>query len=314
MYKLPRSLSPIFAFLLLGIWCVLVNGCSPVPVEERLLLPVNFSSVPNGFVLTSFYTGNIEIKIKGDPRLIQQINQENIEYPVDLYTDIELDPAGASDSIEPGVYLIPLIKKRIPINPAIEILDLNPTYLSVKLENRVSKKFNVMVPYTGKPATGYIAIEAKTTPTTVLLTGAESVIHAIKTLKTKPLDLNGVTESFKKELPLDIERSLPITPSDPVITASIQIKRKLVARKLEHIPINALNCKGKPTITPNVITVEIKGPYDDVTGKLVEEKVYSYIDLSGLKPGVYARNACINIPVGLIMTDANPEVFTVKIE
>jgi hypothetical protein len=33
-----------------------------------------------------------------------------------------------------------------------------------------------------------------------------------------------------------------------------------------------------------------------------------------MKPGVYVRHAEIDIPVDLIMTDAGPQVFTIKIK
>lgn len=293
---------------------LLFIGCHSAPVEDRLLLPVSFSSVPDGFVLTSFFSDRIEIKIRGQQKLIDQINKENIAYPVDLYTDLELDPAGASTSIEPGVYMIPLIKKRIPVHPSIVIMEINPSYLSVKLERKLTKKFNILVPYTNKPATGHIALEAKTSPATVELAGAESIINAIETLKTKPLDLTGLSESFKKELPLDIDESLMIIASDPVITASVQIIRQLVAKRIENIPIKAVNCDGKPSISPAHITIEVKGAYDDLNKKDIEQQIFSYIDLKDLSPGVYVRNAFIDIPVGLIMTQAEPEVFTVKIK
>ena len=44
------------------------------------------------------------------------------------------------------------------------------------------------------------------------------------------------------------------------------------------------------------------------------DQIYSFIDMKDLTPGVYARHAYINIPVDLIMTNADPQVFTVKIE
>jgi hypothetical protein len=43
-------------------------------------------------------------------------------------------------------------------------------------------------------------------------------------------------------------------------------------------------------------------------------QIYAFIDLGDLKSGVYARHAYVNIPVDLIMTEAVPQVFTVKIE
>jgi YbbR domain-containing protein len=210
--------------------------------------------------------------------------------------------------------MIPLIKKRLPIHPGIEVLDINPAYLSVKLEKKITQKFNILVPYAGKPATGYIALEAKATPAAVELTGAASIIAGIETLQTKPLDLEGMTESFKKELPLDIDKSLMITASSPVITASVKILPQLVEKKIEHLPVKALNSSGEAEITPPHITIEVKGAYDALNSTDLESQISSYIDLEGLSPGVYVRNALIDIPVGLIMIHADPEIFTVKIK
>ncbi len=107
MHKLKLFLILVFLFLFL--FCF--SGCSPEHVETDLLLPVDFSNVPENMVLTAFHTDKIEIKIQAAPKLMVLINKENIRYPVDLYTDLEFDPAGASDSIEPGAYLIPVEKK-----------------------------------------------------------------------------------------------------------------------------------------------------------------------------------------------------------
>ncbi|MCP4050292.1 MAG: YbbR-like domain-containing protein, partial [bacterium] len=48
--------------------------------------------------------------------------------------------------------------------------------------------------------------------------------------------------------------------------------------------------------------------------KDLTDKIKVSIDVKGLKPGVYARSAVIDLPLELIMTKAEPEVFTVKIE
>ncbi len=307
----------LFTFLvIIALILPWLSGCDSSPVEDRLLLPVNFSNVPDGFVLTAYFSDRIEIKIKGSARLIAQAVNQNITYPVDLYTDLELDPAGASTSIEPGVYLIPLIKKRIPLNPAISILEINPVYLSVKLEEKISRRFNVLVPYTGKPPTGYIAMEAKAEPAAVDLTGARSVVSGIKTLRTKPIDLDGVTESFKTNIPLDLDTSLPVEPASRIIKVSVPIKHKTISRTIENIPVEARNAGrgARAAISPDCITIDIKGRYEDVNNKDIQQQIHAFMDLDGLKPGVYARNASIVIPVGLVMVKADPEVFTVKIE
>ncbi len=289
-------------------------GCTTEPVETDLLIPVDFSNVPDNMILTDFHTDKIEIKIQAAEKLIELISKENIRYPVDLYTALELDPAGASDSIEPGAYLIPMEKKRISINRAIKILNIKPSYLSVQLEKKITKTFKVNIPYKGQPAKGYIALEAVINPSNVELTGAAPFINSIKQLKTKPIDLANTRKTFKKSMPLDLENPSLIFSTDHIIAIEIPIHQQLISKTIENIPIEIYNCPNSANIEPSLVTIEVKGPFETLNNKEIIEQIYSFIDMKDLNSGIYARHVYINVPVGLIMTNAVPQVFTIKIE
>ncbi|MBU1341352.1 MAG: YbbR-like domain-containing protein [Proteobacteria bacterium] len=312
MRKLKVYSKPLILFIfLIGFW---FSGCTSEPVETELLLFVDFSNVPENMVLTNFHTDKIEIKIQADPKLIDRIKKENTRYPVDLYTDLEFDPAGDSDSIEPGAYLIPVEQKRIPMDPAIKILSINPSYLSVQLEKKIKKTFQITVPYIGTPAKGYIALEAATEPASMELVGAAPLIESIHELKTKPIDLTNANENFKKKIPLDLDNPSIISSLDPIIIVTVPVQQLLVSKTIENIPIQVWNSSSRVSIEPSQITIQVKGPFETLSNKEITDQIYSFIDLKGLGPGVYARHAYINIPVALMMTDAVPQVFTVKIE
>jgi YbbR domain-containing protein len=323
MHKLKHNYSVRPSFYIIGLLVIAgflitisfcFSGCTTDPVETDLLLPVDFSNIPENMILTNFHTDKIEIKIQANPKFIELINKENIRYQVDLYTDLEFDPAGDSNSIEAGSYLIPVEKKRIPVNPAIKILSINPSYLSVQLEQKTRKTFKIDVPYTGAPANGYIALEAATQPASIELTGAFSLIHSIKQLRTKPIDLNNAKESFKTKIPLDLDNPSIISSSDPIIIVTVLIQQQLVSKTIENIPIQLLNAGSQVFIEPPEISIQVKGPFEALSNKKIIDQIYSFIDLKDLKKGVYARHAYINIPVDLTMTNAVPQVFTVKIE
>ena len=299
------------------LFCILIScfaSCTSEPVQSDLLIPVDFTNVPDNMVLTHFHTDKIEIRIEADPQLMDQINRENIRYTIDLYTDLEFDPAGDSISIEPGAYLIPLEEERIPLFRDIRLVNVNPSYISVQLEKKVSKKLRVTVPYSGQPAKGYIALEAAPEPVIVELTGPAPLIQSITELKTKAVDISNVSESFKKTIPLDLENLSVIPMADPIIVVSVPIQQQLVTKTVENIPIQVWNTSSLVTIEPPLINVSVKGPFEALSNKEIINEIYSFIDLKGLKPGVYARHAYVNIPVDLMMTDAVPRVFTVKIE
>ena len=291
-----------------------LSGCTTEPVETHLLLPVQFSNVPEGMTVTQFRTDKIEIRIKADPRVIEKIKEKHLQYPADLYADLDIDPAGETDSIGPGYYLLPVDKRRIPVDPEITILDISPSYLGVRLENIIIRTFKIEVPYSGTLPRGFLALAPAPEPASVTLAGAESLIEQIQTLKTKPVDIADAREPIKKEVPLDLENPQLYTASSPIIVVSVQIQEEQVEKIIENLEIQIRHCPHTARIEPATITIGVRGPYGTIHNKETLGQIFAFIDLEGLKPGVYARHALINIPVGLTMTRSDPRVFTVKIE
>ena len=300
--------------LLLGLFFLLSAGCTPEPVQTDLLLPVDFSNVPDDMVLTYFHTDKIEIKVKGDPRRIDQLQNKQITYSADLYTDLAFDPAGDSDSIDTGTYLIPVDRTRIPLDPSISVLDIRPSFLSVHLEKKATRTFKVTVPYTGEAAKGHMALAPSVEPVEVSLTGAQSMIMGLDALKTKPVDLAGAGETFKKEVPLDLETPELFSPAQPMFIVTVPIQPQLGERTIENLPIRLINAAKGVSVKPDRISIVVKGPVDVLGSKTVLDNTYAFMDLAGLTSGVHARHACIDVPVGLVMTGASPQVFTVKIK
>lgn len=291
-----------------------LTGCTKKPDETDLLLPVEYFSIPENIVLTNAHTSRVEVRIQASEQIMKQIKKKDIRYPADLYADLSFDPAGDFDSIEPGEYLIPVYKKRIPLGPGIKILNVRPSFLSVRLEKKVRKTLIIKVPYTGAPAQGYVALEAQAEPPSMVLTGPASLMDSIIELKTKPVDLSNIHEGFKKKIPLDLDDSSIVSLQDQVVTVTVPVEQQLVAKTIENIPIQVWNSGLQARVEPSAISISLKGPFEKVSNKDVLGRIFSYIDVKGIKPGIYKRQVYINIPVDLIMTDASPQMFTIIIK
>ena len=140
------------------------------------------------------------------------------------------------------------------------------------------------------------------------------MIHSIKELKTKPIDLTNAHEDFKKKIPLDLDNPSIISSPGHIIIVTVPIQEQLISKTIENIPIQVWNSTSKVNIEPSKITIRVKGPFETLSNKKITDQIYSFIDLKGLAPGVYVRHAYINIPRDMIMTDAVPQVFTIKIK
>jgi len=302
--------------VLAGVTAIFIfTACTQEPRETNLLLPVDYANVPADMILTNIPTDKIEVRIKCRPKHIEKLSKKSLVYPADIYTDLAFDPAGGTDAIEPGRYLLPVDKNRIPLGRSASIMNITPSYLSIRLEKKATRIFKVTVPFTGETAKGYMAMSPMCEPATVALTGAESLIRRIEQLSTKPVDLTNANEDFKKEVPLDLEQPELFTAAQSIFVVSVQVQPLTGTRTIGQIPIKLLNRPGENvTIEPSVISIDLKGPQEDLNNTSLTDKIHAFMDLGGLKPGVYARHACIDIPVELVMTNASPRVFTVKIE
>ena len=288
-------------------------GCTPEPVETNLLVPVRFTSVPSQLIVTNPATEDIQIRIKGNSALVDRIESMNLEYYVDLFTELASDPAGFQSAIEPGTYTIPVIEKRIGLPRAARIMDITPSHILVKLERRAVKILPVKVPYTGKPASGHIVLPAGTDPETVRVEGAESALRGLESITSKPVELDRAENTFLKKVPLDLDETF-ITPSTRIVTATVEVKKKKVVRSFDNLAVGMKNAGYPCSIVPPEMSITVKGPYDLVHQTGLKARFDIFIDLGGLKPGVYNRRSIIELPAGLLLTHASPEIFTVKIE
>ncbi len=96
--------------------------------------------------------------------------------------------------------------------------------------------------------------------------------------------------------------------------ATKALNANLALERDREKPYRFLLFEDKREIEPSAITITVQGPFETLSNKKIIDQIYSFVDMKDLKPGVYARHAYINIPVGLIMTHAVPQVFTIKIE
>ena len=130
---------------------------------------------------------------------------------------------------------------------------------------------------------------------------------------TKAVDISGAVKSFKKEITLDLPEMIDIVFPSGIIHAEIFLKEEFAIKKISNIPVKGKNTKYSYSITPLSINIEIKGPVSILEKLKVKKEIKVYVDLKGLKPGIYVRRAAITLPVKTTLAGVEPEIFTVKI-
>lgn len=273
----------------------------PGPYESDLFVPLDIAGLAEGLTLHEMPVKGLEIRIRGPEKLVRNLMGQTLSYRLDL------------SGMNTGVHAVPIRPERFGLSREIGILHTHPDPLIFRIEPEITKEVPVQVAIQGTPASGFYVADIRPYPASVVLRGAESSLDPVKVVVTKPIDVSGLHESFKKEVALDLlEGVVPVAPGG-VIVAELTLGERETRRTFSGVPVTGKNARYRFAVTPPSIDITVNGPVRAVT-KLENEGIEAYVDLQGLTPGVYPRRAVIVLPVEATLVQAEPEIFTVTIQ
>lgn len=189
---------------------------------------------------------------------------------------------------------------------------VTPT-VTVRLEKKASQVIDVLPQLEGDPAPGFAVAAVRLKPDRVRLTATAELIDALETVRTHPINLNGASEPFRQQVPLNLPKAILVDPPSRIVVAEIDILPRTITRRLENFPLTAKGTKLSYRIDPETISLSVSGP-EAVVNKIESDPAFSVtIDLEGLKPGAHRLKAAIKLPLDTTLVQAVPELFNVTI-
>ncbi|MFC1815178.1 YbbR-like domain-containing protein [Thermodesulfobacteriota bacterium] len=296
----PGHIKWILLSLFVGLGIILI--WPDVSTDEAdIFVPIIIGKRPSGLTIAGPQVKGLEIRVRGPRAVIKTLSDLKLEYVLNL------------TGISSGVQSVPVQTALIPVPKGISIIGSKPSMLTVTIENEIKKELPIVISFAGEPATGFLITDAVAKPATVILCGPESILSALKKIMTKPIDINGLSESFKKELALDLAERLEVVSSSSIIMTDVLIEEKIATKKFKGVSVNGKDSPYGFRITPPVIDIEVKGPVNILEKLEPQRDIKVYVDLKGLRPGVYVRRAAIRLPVKTTLFGVKPEIFIVKI-
>jgi len=267
----------------------------------ELSIPVELVNLPNSLVLTQRPAREIELLLEGPKYRVNNLADVDSRYVVDL-----------SDASQ-GINRIPVQQDGFQFSRAFRIERIIPATLTLKAESAMIKEVPVMVAVSGKPAAGFIFVDAVARPSSVVLKGPEDFLGSIEKVMTQPIDINGLSEGYKKQITLDLDEMLEVAAPTGLFLAEIFIEKKVITKTFDNIPVKGRDSVFQYRIKPDSICMEISGP-ENILEKLDAGKnINVYVDLKDLKPGIYVKPAVITLPLETMLISVDTEIFTVAI-
>ena len=297
-YIIWLSLGLCIAGAVFGAWKMLaVNRIS----EEEISAGLVITGLPEGLTLTPPAEKFVGARVRGPASLVDSLADQQLACTLNL--------AGRA----PGWISIPITSDNFGLPESLHVSAINPATITVRIKTGDRKKLPVYIAIAGKPAAGFKVIDSFALPGRVTVTGPQNRLAAMDRLMTKPITIDGIAESIKKETALDLPAGVHAIGIEKAIIADIRIAAKTDRRTLVGIRVIARGTGHTTIFSPPEIALEIEGPADTLAKLNPNANITVHVDLAGLKPGVYVKRASISLPLSITLVKAEPELFTVTL-
>lgn len=232
-----------------------VTGLS-TPGSENYSVPLNLRTSDNSIVTGSF-TEEVEIRLSGDKRRIEQINKDDLRISLDL-TDVLA-----------GDHIVALTPETVSITLPLGLkLDaIRPNKIPVRIEYVEEKEVPVTAETEGELPEDYEIYSETVSPPRVPVRGPSSIIRSLSSVSTERIDLTNRTSDFTaKQIPLNVSAARA-TLLQTVVDVTFRIGEK----RIEKIFLVAV--KDQPGKRATVVLFGPKSIFEDVAREDIQVEI-----------------------------------------
>jgi YbbR domain-containing protein len=286
----------------------LVLGAATVALISRsqkrqveIAIGVSVDHLADNLLVANAPPPSVHLLVSGAASALQSLDP--------LETSCRLDLSGLGE----GTHTVPVRAADIHLPKGLSLSALLTPALTIRLEALSRKSVDVFATLKGTPAPGFAVAAVTLKPDHIVIKGTRAMLAGIDAVKTRPINLENASKSFKKQVPLKLPDSIAVDPPLRIVMADIQVRERIVTRVLGNIPVAVSGAPAEFRIHPSVITLTVRGPEAIVNAITTNTAFNVSVDLNGLAPGSHSLKAVINLPVRTVLVKASPERFFVTV-
>ncbi|HOP50889.1 MAG TPA: CdaR family protein [Ignavibacteriales bacterium] len=267
---MKKSFYTYFAIFLLsvGIWFYVTMSRE---YYYELKLPVTIISSKAKNKISDFIVSMVVLKVKGEGwKLLSLIYYSNKEYTINIDKDTNNIAFDLYDYFVNGDIF----------NTKIQILDVYPRTIRIRMEDIVEKKVVVVPDYFIQCEEGYGLIGTPVvSPDSIVIKGPASKVKKIYSIKTQLLSNTNVKDTFTQQVQLNFPKGITSDINEVIVAFNIQ---QYVDYELKNIQIKVKNSTKyfQVTLIPNAVDVKIRGGIKEITS--YKDKISAYINIEDI--------------------------------
>jgi len=137
----------------------------------------------------------VNVSIEGQGSLLKNIRRREIRAVIDL------------SETKSGRSFFTLTKENFELPKTLLLTSIDPETISVMIESELRKNIPVKPVIVGRPEKGFTIFEIKVVPENIVVEGPKSLVRKIYSVRTEPIDINGLNTDLQYKANLDLENT-----------------------------------------------------------------------------------------------------------
>jgi YbbR domain-containing protein len=254
--------------------------------DVRLVgVPVEFTGLRPGLEIVSDPNTplSVSLRLRGPRDLVRGLLPNQLAVVANL------------ENKEPGERVIQLNPKDVTRPDGVQVLRIEPTGITLRLEPTMRKIVAVEPQYLGPPDAGMEIYRLTPVPETIELEGPQSQLSDLTQIKTESLNLKGRRESFTTLVDVELPQPLIRVVNRPSVTVKVELGEQRATRLLNNLPVQVIGQTTGARLSPPTVQVVVYGPRSAVEG-LRESDIKVELDLATLPLEAEAAQPRVSLP------------------
>ncbi len=266
----------------------------PLTIQENGLV-MHVGSVPN----------SVSVVVRTSTDNMKLISVSDINATVNLDT-----------IVENGVYDMPI---RINISDNIKVLDpleirLKDDKVIIEVDKKSFKYVPIQASVVGDVAQGYQVENIAITPSTVKISGPETMLSAVDTVYTSRLNVSNAEVSFSNNVELQTVSKLIEIEDESEYIASVFVTPVIIEKEF-IVPVDVMNLKSSLDLKNGspVVTIKLAGTMNYLEDYHVPKRSIQVYAGDILEEGTYELPLRLYFPNNLEIIEKSSETVTLEI-
>jgi YbbR domain-containing protein len=203
-----KLLSLVLAYL---VWVTIHR--EPV-IFSVLAAPVQFKNVPSDLESSSDIVESVDVETRGPAEMLRTLSEKRVAVVLDFST-----------VREPGERTFTLERKNTNLPRGVEVVRFIPSQLRFVFERRIVRSVPVEPQVSGTLPHGLRIVSTEVHPPSIAITGPESRVRRVASLRTDPVDLSNVNEDKNVRVTAFLPNPQLRFKDSPEVTVKVTVAR-----------------------------------------------------------------------------------------